>query len=526
MIVNTYGAGALGMRTRALLTVAAWMTGAAAQASIVINPVSAPIASGIKVGLSLFTRAQPTGSLASVGYQTLIQSLRPLNDGSGRLFINDTRGTISVATAAGQTPTTWFDIRTAVANFSNATQGTQTGLMSFAFHPNFNGDPSKPGYGVFYTVDTSLPAGGETLVGKGAGIDHDDVIHQFTVADPNAATATITSQREVLRIAQPLPDHGPGTIAFNPTAAPGSADYGKLYIGLGDGGGVGDPSGNAQDLASPFGKVLRIDPSTGAGGPAYTIPADNPYAGQDGKLGEIYASGLRNPQQFSWDKVTGQMLAADIGQSQLEEVNAIRSGGNYGWPLREGSFARGDSADPNVYDSPMNDGRFIDPITQFDHEEIFRSGQYNLAAISGVFAYHGSGMPELDGMVVLSELDSGRIFYYDPTSIVSGSQAVLSELELSFGGMDTTLSALDGNPYLGGRVDLRMGEDATGELYVLSKTYGDIYQLVSLAVPEPETWAMMILGMAAIGLSMRSARRRSDDGVDANSERITDGALT
>lgn len=513
------------MRARALLTIAAWMTGAAAQASIVINPVPAPIAPGIKVGLSLFTRAQQSGNPAIDGFRTRIQSLQPLNDGSGRLFINDTRGTISVATGAGKTPTTWFDIRAAVATFSNAADNTQTGLMSFAFHPNFNGDPSKPGYGVFYTVDTSLPAGGETLAGKGAGVNHDDVIHEFTVADPKASTATITSQREVLRIAQPERDHGPGTIAFNPTAAPGSADYGKLYIGLGDGGGVGDPSGNAQDLASPFGKILRIDPATGAGGQPYTIPTDNPYVGQNGKLGEIYASGLRNPQQFSWDSATGQMLAADIGQSQLEEVDAIRPGGNYGWPLREGTFARGDSADPNVYDSPANDGRFIDPVSQFDHEETFRSGQFNLAAISGVFAYYGSGLPELDGMVIMPELVSGRIFYYDPNSIVAGAQAVLSELELSYGGMDTTLTALDGNPYFGGRVDLRMGEDANGEVYLLSKTYGDIYQLVSLAVPEPATWAMMILGMAAIGLSMRLARRRSDNGIDADINRITDGAI-
>jgi hypothetical protein len=78
----------------------------------------------------------------------------------------------------------------------------------------------------------------------------------------------------VLRIAQPRADHGPGTIAFNPTAAPGSADYGNLYIGLGDGGGVGDPSGNAQDMASPFGKILRIDPAAGPDGQAYTIPID------------------------------------------------------------------------------------------------------------------------------------------------------------------------------------------------------------------------------------------------------------
>lgn len=485
-------------------SVTVWAIAIAARASVVVNPVPAPIAPGLKVGLSLFTQAQQSGNPAVDGFRTRIQSLQPVGDGSGRLFVDDTRGTISVTTTAGGTPTTWFDIRSAVPGFSNAANPGQTGLMSFAFHPNFAGDPTKPGYGVFYTIDTSGPTGTETLSGKGPSVNHDDVVHEFRVADPAAATATIVSQREVMRIAQPLSDHGPGTIAFNPTAAPGSADYGKLYIGLGDGGGVGDPYGNAQDLSSPFGKILRIDPAPGPGGKPYTIPSDNPYAGQSSELGEVYASGLRNPQQFSWDKGTGQLLAADIGQEQLDEVDVIKPGGNYGWPVREGTFARGGSADPNVYDTPPNDGRYIDPVAQFDHEEIFRSGQYDLAAVAGAFAYYGMDLPELDGMVIVPELVSGRIFYYEPSAVPDGGQAVLQELELSYAGADTTLRALDGNPYLGGRVDLRMGEDADGELYLLSKTYGDIYRLVSLSdVPEPASWATMLLGFGVIGAAAR-----------------------
>ncbi|UAK25766.1 PQQ-dependent sugar dehydrogenase [Sphingomonas nostoxanthinifaciens] len=356
------------MKRRTLLPIAVLAISMTAQASIVVNPVPDPIMPGIKVGLGAFTQAQATGDSAVDGFRTRIQSLQPVSDGSGRLFIDDTRGTISVTTTAGGTPSTWFDIRSAVPSFSNAFDGAQTGLMSFAFHPNFNGDPTKPGYGVFYTIDTSKTTGTEPLQGKGPSFNHDDVVHEFKVADPTAATATIISQREVMRVAQPLADHGPGTIAFNPTAAPGSADYGKLYIGLGDGGGVGDPFANAQDLSSPFGKILRIDPTPGSGGQPYTIPSDNPFAGQSGKLGEVYASGLRNPQQFSWDKSTGELLAGDIGQEQLDEVDIIRPGGNYGWPVREGTFARGASSDPNVYDTPTNDGTYIDPVAQFDHE--------------------------------------------------------------------------------------------------------------------------------------------------------------
>jgi glucose/arabinose dehydrogenase len=311
-----------------------------------------------------------------------------------------------------------------------------------------------------------------------------------------------------MRVAQPLSDHGPGTIAFNPTALPGSADYGTLYIGFGDGGGVGDPYGNAQDLGSPLGKILRIDPAAGPNGQAYTVPADNPYVDGSGQRTEVWASGLRNPQQFGWNADTGQMLIADIGQSQLEEINIGVKGGNYGWPAREGTFGRGPSWDPNVYDTP-NDGSFLDPVTQFDHEEITRGGMINLAAISGVFAYTGSLVPELRGMTVLSELVSGRLFYYDPLSIVGTQTAVLRELGLSFEGIDTTLGQRDANPYIGGgRVDLRMGSDGDGELYLLSKSLGNIYRLTSLtAVPEPASWMMMIVGAGLIGGALRRQRR-------------------
>jgi glucose/arabinose dehydrogenase len=486
----------------------------ASHSAVITNPVPAPIAQGVTVGLDFFGQAQTSTNPAIDSFHTRIQSIQPVADASGRLFVNDTRGTISVVGAGGGTPQTWFDLRDAVASFSNATNVGQTGLMGFALHPNFAGNPALPGYGVFYTIDTSAPSGKATLAGTGPSVDHDNVIHEFRVKDPMAATAEIASQREVLRVAQPGSDHGAGTIAFNPTAAPGTADYGKLYVGLGDGGGVGDPYGNAQDAGSPFGKILRIDPAAGPNGEAYTVPADNPNVGTPGVLPEVWASGLRNPQQFSWDKATGQMLIIDIGQSALEEVNVGVAGGNYGWPLREGTFARGTSDDPNVYDTPANSGAFVDPVAQFDHEEIFRSGVYNLAAISGVFAYSGSAVPELAGMVVLSELVSGRLFYYDPLAMVGTTPAILYELGLTMNGATVTLSQLDGNPGPGGRVDLRMGADNNGELYLVSKTFGDIYRLSSLAaVPEPASWMMMIAGFGLVGGALRRRGMRTAGGL-------------
>ncbi|WP_353216412.1 PQQ-dependent sugar dehydrogenase [Sandarakinorhabdus sp.] len=460
---------------------------AAAGAAVVTNPVPAPIAPGITLRLTPFGQSLPAPGTQFDGFRTHIHALKPVPDASGRLFIVDTRGTISVASTAGGTPRLWFDIRIAVPSFRAWATNGQAGLMSFAFHPNFAGNPGTPGYGIFYTIDTSADtAGTATLAGKGPGINHHNVIHEFRVVDPAAATASLTAQREVLRIAQPRGDHGAGNIAFNPTAAPGSADYGKLYISLGDGGGGGDPSGNAQDFTSPFGKILRIDPTPGAGGAAYTIPADNGFAGDPAKLGEIWAAGLRNPQHFSWDAATGQMLIADMGQSQLEEVNIGVAGSNYGWPLREGSFARGTSADPDVYDTPAKPGGFLDPVAQFDHEELLRSGEYTLGGISSVFAYTGTAIPELVGKVVVSELVSGRLLYYDKRAALLNQPAPFLEIHISKDGRDTNLRSLDGNPLRRQRVDLRLGTDNAGELYLFSKTYGNIYKLGALsALPKP-----------------------------------------
>ena len=490
------------------LTLACAFLASTAHSAVVMNPVSAPIAAGTKVGLAFFGQAQASGNPAVDGYRTRLQTLQPVKDKSGRLFVNDTRGTISVVGPSGGTPQTWFDIRDKVASFSNASSPSQTGLMSFALHPNFAGNPAQAGYGVFYTVDTSAPSGKATLAGKGTSVDHDNVVHEFRVSDPASPVADIVAQREVLRVSQPCSDHGAGTIAFNPGAAPGTSDYGKLYIGFGDGGGMGDSFGNAQDLGSPLGKILRIDPAA-AGGAPYTIPTDNPHVGQTGALGEVWANGLRNPQNFTWDGATGQMLIADIGQSQLEEVNIGAKGANYGWPTREGTFARGANWwDPDVYDAPANSGAFVDPVAQYDHEEIFRGSTYWLSAISGVVAYTGTALPELTGMVVLSELVSGRLFYYDPLSYSGTTPVVLSELGLVQNGMDVTLNQLDGNSYPDGRVDLRLGADGNGELYLLSKTFGDIYRLSSLvAVPEPASWMMMIAGFGLIGGALRRRRK-------------------
>jgi glucose/arabinose dehydrogenase len=483
---------------KVLLGVLAALAVSPVPAAVVINPF-APIPAGLTAKIAHFTTLPPTSSTQP---RTGAQGLKGLNDGSGRPFINDTRGILYVTNSGGSTPTPYLDLR-GKFGFSNAADGTQTGLMSFAFHPNFNKDPNKPGYKTFYTIDTTAPTGGAAWGVPGAPVNHEDVVREWTVANPAAPTANVTAMREVTRFAQPFRDHGPGTIAFNPSAGENSADYGNLYIGLGDGGGVNDPLGSAQNLNSPFGKILRINPADpdGIGPLTYGIPADNPFAAQGGARGEVWAYGLRNPQHFSWS-ADGRMFISEIGQAQIEEVDLGRAGGNYGWPLREGTYAHGSGSDENIYDTPLNGGLFIDPIAQYDHEEIARDGISNLASIGGAFLYEGSLLPELFGKVLMTDLASGRLFYFDPDMPAGANGAQLYELMLTLDDLPTSLRALEG--YGGAKhVDLRLGVDADGEIYMLTKGGGNIYRFVAAPVPEPAMWALALLGFGAIGMTMR-----------------------
>ena len=475
-----------------------WAAGAAS-AAVIINPFP-DIQPGRTAAIQPFVTLPP--SSASVP-KAAAQGLKAPGDGSGRLFINDSRGVIYVTGQAGAPPTPYLDLRAQGVGFSNAASPTQTGLMSFAFHPNFNRDPGRPGYNLVYTIDTTAPSAG-TAAWAGTGpVSHHDVVREWTISDPAAPVAAVAAQREVLRVAQPLSDHGPGTIAFAPVAD-GSPDHGRLYIGLGDGGGVSDPFNNAQNLASPFGKILRIDPADpdGAGPLTYGVPADNPFVGQDGARGEVWAYGLRNPQHFSWGE-DGRMLIADIGQAGIEEVNTGTAGANYGWPYREGTFGRGqDKADLAIYDTP-NAGAYGDPLLQYDHQEVLRDGVSTGVSIGGVFQYAGSLVPELAGNILMTDLVSGRIFYADPAD----PAGLLRELLLTLDGAPTSFRALAG--YGGGqRVDLRMGVDQAGEIYFLTKRDGAIFRLGGAAVPEPGTWLLLMLGFAAIGTVLRGRRGR------------------
>lgn len=290
--------------------------------------------------------------------------------------------------------------------------GGEQGLIGLAFDPDFAEN------GEFYVHYTAAPSGGS-------------VISRFT-ADNGALLprADPASETVLIEQGQPYSNHNGGMLAFGPD--------GFLYIAFGDGGGRGDPEGNAQDLSTILGKILRVDVR---GGPGYTIPADNPFAGQAGARGEIWAYGFRNPYRFSFDRETGALWAGDVGQGSREEVDLVTRGGNYGWNLFEGS---------EVYLNPDNRpaAEFIGPVAEYGRSE-------GISVIGG-YVYRGDRIPALSGAYLFGDYGSGTVWalvYDGAASRVAANIAIAAVPSIS-----------------------SFGEGASGEIYVISLA-GGIYRL-------------------------------------------------
>ena len=373
----------------------------------------------------------------------------------GRLVVTDQAGIVwSVDLDSGDT-TVLADLSDLIVGLGIAGPGTfdERGLLGFAFHPDFATN------GLVYTY-TSQPVDGPadfSTLAEGEIPNHQSVITEWQVPDPldPAAVVDPTTAREILRIDEPQFNHDAGTLAFGPDA--------MLYVSLGDGGGADDqgaghvPGGNGQEPGNVLGTILRIDPlGSDAANGRYGIPDDNPFVGTEGALDEVFAFGFRNPFRFSFDILTGEMYCADVGQNDIEEVDLVVAGGNYGWPVKEGSFLFDQNGDGNgfVYGTRgAGPEDLIDPIAEYDHDEGI--------AIIGGFVYRGRDIPALRGWYVFGD-------YAGDT----GSQGRLFAMMKNPADHTTPIHELP----LQGEFDhfvLGFGQDEDGEVYVLVNDTGN-----------------------------------------------------
>jgi hypothetical protein len=396
--------------------------------------------------------------------------------GTQRIFVVDMRGPLYTTRYDGSRVSEYVDLDDWI---SVEAAGRERGVQSFAFHPHF-GVPGEAGYGRFYVwTDTDETAPAPDFAPGSDDDSHDTVLLEFRASDPAAATYDGNAPRELMRFQQPYGNHNGGQIAFNPLAEPGHEDFGLLYMGIADGGSGGDPLDMAQDLASGFGKILRVDPlgSESANG-AYGIPPSNPFVDDedDESLGEIWAYGVRNPQRFAWDSRNGRLFVTDIGQNTVEEISIVTRGANLGWNEWEGSFryAGREGVDPT---GSRSDADVTYPVAEYDQNDPLLGSR---AASTGLIVYRSGAIEALRDRVLWGDLPSGEIFYFSADDLPEGGQAALRRVLLHDGRRARRLFDLVQveNQRQGrspaARVDLRMSEGPHGEIFLLNKHDGVI----------------------------------------------------
>ncbi|MEJ2204419.1 MAG: PQQ-dependent sugar dehydrogenase [Gemmatimonadota bacterium] len=403
--------------------------------------------------------------------------------GTGRLFVNDMRGPLYGLSYDGRTLTRYVDINDPAWGVTVESGGRERGFQSFAFHPDF-GREGSAGYGKFYVWTDTPSRRTDTDFRPGGGDDtHHTVLLEWTARDPAAPTYDGGPPREIARFEQPFRNHNGGHIAFDPLAEPGTEEYGLLYVGVADGGSGGDPLKLAQDLGSPFGKILRIDPlgsDTRRG--RYGIPSGNPYAsdGDPGTLAEIWISGVRNPQRFGWDPTTGHVYVADIGQGSVEEISVATAGANLGWSLWEGSFRYADRGGVDRSD-PRADPALTYPVAEYAHGDPLI---LNRAAVTGVHVYRDDAIPQLRDRVLFGDFPSGEVFHFDADDVPhGGNQGFHRVLFRSGDEVKTFLQLIQEKNLEQGRTparraDLRFGAGPDGQVFLLNKHDGTIRLLV------------------------------------------------
>jgi len=348
-----------------------------------------------------------------IGVQKVVDGLeQPLyithaGDGSGRLYILEQPGRARVLEDGRLLETPFLDLTDRVLS-----RGNEQGLLGLAFAPGFRES------GVFYVHYTGRPDGRTVLA-------------RYRLQDGDPRRGDAASEEVLLTVGQPYANHNGGALLFGPD--------GYLYLALGDGGSAGDPENRAQNLESLLGKILRLDVSQP--GP-YRIPPDNPFVGKPGR-DEIWAYGLRNPWRISFDRETGDLYIADVGQNAVEEVSFQPAGSpggeNYGWRIWEGSrrYAQGEA--PGA----------VFPVAEYTHAE-------GGCSITGGYVYRGQAIPDLVGTYLYGDYCTGYIWGLRP---VDGQWQTARLLD---SGLNIT----------------SFGEDEAGEVYVVDRG-GAIYRIVA-----------------------------------------------
>jgi glucose/arabinose dehydrogenase len=436
--------------------------------------------------------------LVATNLSAPLYGISPPGD-TNRLFVLEQNGLVRVIQNGTLLPQPALDIQSRVQPPLVASNpNDERGLLGLAFHPGYT-NPASPGYRTLYTYnsETNLPGILPTYpVPTGVTNNYRNVVNEWKISSTNASVIDPSSRREVVSFGKTAGNHNGGTITFGPD--------GYAYLALGDGGDANDvgishlePGGNAQNLSTPLGKFLRFDPIDPSLTPGssdavssnglYRIPASNPFQGP-GQVHEIYAYGLRNPYRFAFDFVTGDLIHADVGQNNVEEIDRILIGGNYGWARKEGDFlfnrtngpagAAGTIGAPPGNRSPGIPPDLIDPISgpmgtlEYDHNDGI--------SITGGFVYRGKNMPELYGKYIFGDLAlktapvraDGRLFWAD---LQAGT---INAFPLpQFGGSAILPNGLTVHGF---------GQDADGELYALvtntsaNGSGGIAYKLASL----------------------------------------------
>lgn len=430
-------------------------------ANVIENPIQEGIPmSDLVVNMKLFTQMPATAEQKPLTRITKFFS-RP---DTKEFFILDLRGKLFRLTNGKAE--VYLNISEHMPKFINA-PGHATGFGSFAFHPEFAKN------GLLYTTHTEQPdaAKADFVYDDTLNVKLQWVISEWKTDQPNAFPFKGKS-RELFRVNMVGQSHGVQEITFNPLSKSGDEDYGLLYIGIGDGGsaerGILHINKGPENIWS---SIVRIDPAgRNSRNGKYGIPPTNPFANSKNSkaLGEVYAYGFRNPHRITWTR-SGKMLSSNIGQHQIEELNLILPGHDYGWPLREGSFVIYlKESTRRLYPLPVDDeaNDFDYPVAEYDHDE----GN----AIIGGYEYWGSTIPELKGKYIFGDMVNGRLFYVNVDDIKPGQPATMKEFQVALDGKRTSFKGLCNDE----RLSMRFGRDHEGEIYISTMPDGKVYKLV------------------------------------------------